>query len=121
MRILFDQGTPKPLKNYLFPHVVSTTFQMGWSTYKNGNLIAAAEAAGFDAIITTDKNLKYQQNLVKRKIAIVVLMATNWPLRVQPSVHLVQEAVAKIAPNSFIEIVFPGERGSPHSAESGLP
>ena len=106
MKILFDQGTPKPLKNYLYPHAISTAFQMGWGTQENGDLIAAAEAAGFDAIITTDKNLKYQQNLTNRKIAIIVLMVPYWPV-VQPSVQLVQDAVAKIVPNSFVEVEFP--------------
>jgi len=52
MKILFDQGTPKPLRNYLYPHVITTAFQMGWNTKANGDLIAAAEAEGFDLIIT---------------------------------------------------------------------
>jgi len=108
MKILFDQGTPKPLRNYLYPHVVTTAFQMGWNTKANGDLIAAAEAEGFDLIITTDKNIRYQQNLTKRKIAIIVLMIPDWPV-VRASVRLVQEAVDKAMPNSFCEVEFPRE------------
>jgi hypothetical protein len=86
---------------------VDTALQLGWSELKNGDLIASAEAAGFNLIITTDQSLRYQQNLAGRKIAIIVLMAANWPLRIQPSVQLVREAVAKIAPSAYIEIEFP--------------
>ena len=107
MKILFDQGTPKPLKNYLHPHAIFSAFQMGWSMRKNGDLITAAESAGFDLLITTDKNLKYQQNLGNRKIAIIVLMAPYWPV-VRPSVHLVQDAVARAAAGTYIEVEFFG-------------
>lgn len=63
MRVLFDQGTPAPLRHGLAGHQVDTAFERGWSRLENGALITAAEAAGFDALVTTDKNLKYQQNL----------------------------------------------------------
>jgi len=108
MKIIFDQGTPKALKNYLYPHAISTSFQMKWSAKKNGDLLAAAEAAGFDLLITTDKNLRYQQNLAGRKIAIIVLMVPYWP-EIRPFVQLVQDAVAKVTPSAFIEIDFPRE------------
>jgi hypothetical protein len=73
MRILFDQATPVPIRAYLERHVVSTASQQGWHTLTNGDLLTAAETAGFDVLLTTDKNLRYQQNLATRKIAIVVL------------------------------------------------
>lgn len=69
MLILFDQGTPVPLRPFLEGHVVKTAAQQGWSTLTNGRLLDAAEAAGFDLLLTTDKNLFYQQNLQNRKIA----------------------------------------------------
>jgi len=106
MKILFDQSTPRPLKNYLYPHVVTTSFQMKWGAKENGDLIGAAEAAGFDLLITADKNWKYQQNLSGRKVAIIVLMVNDWK-KIQPSVGLVQDAVAKVAAGSFIEVEFP--------------
>jgi hypothetical protein len=59
VRILFDQGTPAPLRKILAPHFVSTAFERGWAEAENGDLLAAAETA-FDAFVTTDKNLRYQ-------------------------------------------------------------
>jgi len=61
-----------PLRRYLRSHEVTTAYELGWSTLQNGFLISQAEAAGFDVLITTDKNWKYQQNLSKRSLAIVV-------------------------------------------------
>lgn len=60
MRVLFDQGTPAPLRLALTGHSVETAFELGWGTLQNGALIAAAESDGFDVFLTTDKNLKYQ-------------------------------------------------------------
>jgi hypothetical protein len=70
MRIIFDQATPVPIRPYLEGHTVRTAAQQGWDKFKNGELLAAAEAAGFDLLSTTDKNMRYQQNLAGRKIAI---------------------------------------------------
>ncbi len=63
MRILFDQGTPVPLRRFLSRHEVVTTHERGWSRLKNGELLNLAEAEGFDIFLTTDTNFKYQQNL----------------------------------------------------------
>jgi hypothetical protein len=63
VRILFDQGTPVPLRNHLPSHEVATAFELHWSTLTNGDLLLQAEAAGFDLLVTTDQNLRYQQNL----------------------------------------------------------
>jgi hypothetical protein len=73
MLVLFDQATPVPIRPYLTGHTVSTAFQQGWDKLKNGELLAAAEQAGFDLFLTTDKNMRYQQNLAARTIAIIVL------------------------------------------------
>ena len=77
MRILFDQGTPVPLRSFLATHEVSTAFEMGWSNLENGDLLRAAEGQ-FEVLITTDQNLRYQQNLSGRQLAILVLPTTNW-------------------------------------------
>ena len=61
MRILFDQGTPLPLRRVLSAHSIETAWQRGWSEISNGELLTAAELAGFDVFITTDQNLRYQQ------------------------------------------------------------
>ena len=80
MRILFDQGTPAPLRRYLAGHTVETAYERGWSNLENGRLLDAAEAESFDLFMTTDQNLSYHQDLRGRRIAIVVLLKTAWPL-----------------------------------------
>jgi len=60
MKILFDQGTPAPLRRHLLGHVVDTAYEQGWSDLTNGNLLDAAEQAGYELLITTDQNLRYQ-------------------------------------------------------------
>jgi|GEM_PF-328853 len=77
MKLLFDQGTPVPLRSHLRNHSVETAHERGWSNLKNGDLLMQAE--GFEALITTDQNLRYQQNLTKWKISVIVLLTTNWP------------------------------------------
>lgn len=78
MRILFDHGTPAPLRRALTGHTVSTTYEMGWTELDNGALLKAAET-DFEALITTDQNLRYQQNLTGQRLAILVLPTTSWP------------------------------------------
>ena len=78
MRILFDQGVPVPLRDHLRNHEVRTAYELGWSALRNGELLTRA-AAQFDALVTTDRNLKSQQNLSQVKIAILVLPTTSWP------------------------------------------
>jgi hypothetical protein len=63
MRVLFDQGTPVPIRPFLISHTVRTAAQHHWDTLKNGDLLVAAEDAGFDVFVTTDRNIPYQQNL----------------------------------------------------------
>ncbi|HEY6802214.1 MAG TPA: hypothetical protein VI306_01425 [Pyrinomonadaceae bacterium] len=104
MNILFDQGTPVPLRAYLRGHLVSTAFEKGWATLKNGELLAAAEN-NFDLFITTDKQLKYQQRLVGRKMAILVLPSTSWP-SLQALAGRIQLVVENIAAGEYIELSF---------------
>jgi hypothetical protein len=79
VRILFDQGTPVPLRKSLTQHEVTTAYERDWSRLKNGELLDAAEKQGFELLITTDSKLKYQQDLKSRRIAIVVLSTPSWP------------------------------------------
>jgi hypothetical protein len=104
VRILFDQGTPAPLRHSLAGHSVETAFELGWATLQNGALIAAAEDAGFDLFVTTDKNLKYQQNLHARSISIIVLSTTSWP-RIQSSLARVLAAIESVVPGGFAEVL----------------
>lgn len=86
MLVLFDQGTPVGIRDSLRQHTVKTANQQGWSTVLNGELLRRAEEAGFDVLLTTDKNLAYQQNLSQRKIAVVVLGQNRWSL-IQADAH----------------------------------
>lgn len=79
MRILFDQGTPVPLRQYLAGHSVETAFERGWSDLQNGDLLERAEGDGFQLLITTDQNLRHQQNLADTRLAVLVLLSTSWP------------------------------------------
>lgn len=106
MKLLFDQGTPVPLRNHLPNHIVETAYEKGWSNLKNGDLLTQAEADGFDALVTTDQNLRYQQNLSARKISVVVLLTTNWP-RIKNHIGLVVHAIEKLHAGSYEEIPFP--------------
>jgi predicted nuclease of predicted toxin-antitoxin system len=103
MNILFDQGVPAPLRDHLHDHSVATAFERGWSTLTNGQLLDAAEAAGFALMITTDRHLKDQQNLAARTIAIIVLRSTSWP-RIQRCVDAIVEAIAHVRPGEYREI-----------------
>ena len=105
MRILFDQGTPVPLRAYLVGHSVTTAHEMGWAGLDNGDLLRAAEAQ-FDALITTDQSLPYQQNLSKSPLAILALMTTSWP-RIRPHVAKVAATVNSLRPGEYRELDFP--------------
>ncbi len=106
MRVLFDQATPVPLRAHLAQHFVSTAAQQGWDKLKNGESLAVAEGAGFDVLLTTDKNMRYQQNLAGRKIAVVVLGCQQWP-QLRLHVQRVVEAVNAAAPGSYLEVDIP--------------
>ena len=103
MKVLFDQGTPVPLRRYLRLHEVATVYELAWSTLQNGALISQAEAAGFDVLVTTDRNWKYQQNLRGRRLAVVVLLSTSWP-KIQARVSAIVTAVNEAIPSSYIEV-----------------
>ncbi len=102
MRVLFDQGTPLPLRRWLSPHHVETAWQCGWAELSNGDLLTAAESTGFDLLITTDQNLRYQQNLAARRIAILVLKVANWPT-LEPHAPQIAAAVNGMKPGAFCE------------------
>jgi hypothetical protein len=106
MRVLFDQATPLPIRPYLSGHLVRTAAQQGWATLRNGDPLMAAEEAGFDILLTTDKNIRYQQNLGARKIAIVVLGQQQLP-QLRLHVQRIVEAIQAAKPGSYAEVVIP--------------
>ena len=80
MKVLFDNGTPKPIARRLIGHQVIHARQIGWHELENGELIERAEAAGYEVLLSTDENIRYQQNLAERRIALVVLGNSQWPV-----------------------------------------
>jgi hypothetical protein len=106
VRILFDQGTPVPLRRSLNGHVVATAYELGWSTVTNGDLIRLADQEGYELLITTDTNLRYQQNLRSRSIPILVLTTTSWP-RIRQVTSEIQAAVAAITAGDYQELSIP--------------
>ncbi|MEP7383858.1 MAG: hypothetical protein ABI910_19385 [Gemmatimonadota bacterium] len=87
-------------------HTVETAYERGWATLRNGELLSAAEAAGFEVLVTTDTNLQYQQNLPARRIAVVVLTSTSWP-RIRQVTARVVEAVDQAATVHYAEVAIP--------------
>jgi hypothetical protein len=106
MLVLFDQGTPVPIRPFLKEHTVQTASERGWDTLQNGELLKAAEVAGFDVLVTPDKNIRYQQNLTVRTIALVVLGNPQWPI-LRLYVDRVVAAVNAASPGSYTEVEIP--------------
>ncbi|HEX4807872.1 MAG TPA: DUF5615 family PIN-like protein [Bryobacteraceae bacterium] len=103
MRILFDHGTPAPLIPFLVGHTVTKAKDAGWDRLVNGELLKAVEQAGFEVLITTDKNMVTQQNLKGRAVAIVVLGNSQWRI-VQRHVRKIASAVNAAQSGSYTEI-----------------
>jgi hypothetical protein len=111
MRILLDEDTPRPVRRILTGHDVRTVPEMGWNGYTNGQLLSEAERAGFEALITGDRSLPYQQNLTGRNIAVIIFSTNAWPIiRTQP--QTVQRAVANVSPGTFTFATFHRPRRS---------
>jgi len=103
MLILFDHVTPKGIARCLSGHTVITAKGRGWDTLSNGELLEAAERAGFDVVVTADKNMRYQQNLESRRIALVVLGTPQWPI-VKLHLEKIAAAVNAATAGSYIEV-----------------
>ena len=103
MKLLFDQGTPAPLRNHLPEHSADTLAEKGWSEKDNGELLDLAEREGYQILVTTDQNLRHQQNLAGRRIGIVVLLANAWP-RVRQHTPEIREAISAVGPGEVVEV-----------------
>jgi hypothetical protein len=108
MLILFDHVTPRGIARFLPGHTVTKAKDRGWDTLTNGDLLAEAERAGFNVLLTADKNMRYQQNLVGRRIALVVLSTPQWPL-VRLHLDIIAAAVNAATPGSYAEVTIPYE------------
>ncbi len=110
MNVLVDECVPKPLLKLLRGHTLRTAQDLGWASTKNGRLLALAEQT-FDAFLTADHNMRYQQNLKGRRIAILVLSTNLWPA-LRPHLGLVQTALDQLEPGEFVDLAIPFEPGS---------
>jgi predicted nuclease of predicted toxin-antitoxin system len=102
MKILFDQRTPAPLRHALPGHAVSTAYELGWASLTNGDLLDAAERS-FDVLVTTDQSLPYQQNLTGRRLVVLILPTTSWPM-LKDRVRDVEAALATIEGGSVVRL-----------------
>jgi hypothetical protein len=109
VRILFDHGTPKGLARTLSVHTIATAQAEGWDALSNGALLNAAEEAGFEVLLTTDRRLRYQQNLSVRRIALVVLTGTTRWSSVRQHADRIAAVVAAATPGSCSEVEIPLE------------
>jgi predicted nuclease of predicted toxin-antitoxin system len=105
VKILLDACTPRPLRRFLPSHSVSTAQEMGWGALKNGDLLREAEGQ-FEAFISTDQNLKYQQQVVGRKLAILLLPTNDWPT-IRSKGAEVAARIATLKPGAFVELDWP--------------
>lgn len=94
------------MRRQLVGHTVDTVYELGWATLSNGVLLDKVEQAGYDVLITTDQNVRYQQNLAKRHIALVVLLSTSWP-RIRTQVSTIQAIIDAATPGTYHEIPIP--------------
>ena len=106
MRILFDHGTPSGIAPALGPHSVTEARELGWDRISNGELLEKAEKNGFDLLLTTDKNIRYQQNLAGRRVSIVVLGNSTWRV-VRLHLDRVARTVSEAQPGGYVEVEIP--------------
>lgn len=105
MKILLDHCVPKPFKHELPKHEVSTAREMGWEAVKNGKRLEQAQASGFDVVVTVDQNVRYQQNLKGRSIAVCVLFAGGITIdNLRPLVAALEELLPTVQAGKLYEI-----------------
>jgi len=103
VKVFFDECVPRPLRRLLTSHEIRTAQEMGWGRLKNGELIRRAEESGFVAFVTSDQNLRYQQNLADRQIALLILSTNYWPA-LRSQTEKIEAALAKLLPGQYLEV-----------------
>ena len=106
MKLLFDQGTPAPLRRYLSEHSVDTLAEKGWSEKSNGELLDLAERDGYEVLVTTDQSLPHQQNLARWRVGLVVLLSTDWS-QVRRRTEEIAKAIEAVRPGHAVEVPIP--------------
>ena len=104
MKLLFDQGTPAPLRKHLPGHSVDTLAEKGWSDKGNGELLDLAEHEGYHVLVTTDQSLPHQQNLAQWRVGVVVLTWTNWSV-VRLRTDEIAHAIGAVRPGQTIRVL----------------
>ncbi|WP_428491609.1 hypothetical protein [Rhodopila sp.] len=105
-RVLIDQSAPRRIAQFLTAHHVEVAYDRGWATLTNGDLLDAIEQAGFEVFVTADQNLRFQQNLRHRRVAIVVIGTNTWPVIAGNSAPVVR-AVADAKPGAVSFVPYP--------------
>ncbi len=103
MKIFFDECVPRPLRRLLPNHEILTAQEMGWGRLKNGELLRKAEENAFEVFVTSDQNLRYQQNMENRRIALLVLSTNFWP-ELKESAESIRVTIESLEPGQFVEI-----------------
>ncbi len=108
MRLLLDENLPHQMRLELPGHEVFTAAYMGWAGVENGELLRRAAAAGFDALVTNDRGLEYQQNLSELPLAVVVVLAaTNTIEAIRPAYAELLAVLGRIRPQEFAKVSAP--------------
>jgi predicted nuclease of predicted toxin-antitoxin system len=109
LRILFDKNVPVGVRRFLLKHEVHTVVEMRWpDQLENGELLKVTEQSDFDVMVTSDQNIRYQQNLTGRKLALVVLGSNIWPVVQQHGAAITAAVDAATAGSyGFIEMLLP--------------
>ena len=103
MKLLFDQGTPAPLRRYLPGHSVDTLAEKGWSEKGNGELLDLAEREGYEVLVTTDQSLPFEQNLARWQVGVVVLLSTDWS-GVRLRTRAIARAIGAVRPGRAVQV-----------------
>ena len=106
MRILLDHNVPRQLRRHLVGHEVDVVEERGWATLVNGESLDRAEEAGYEVVITADRNMRYQQNIGSRSFALIVLGVNRWPL-IEPRIEDIRTALEGIQPGEVREVPIP--------------
>lgn len=108
-RILLDENVPVAVRDQLPGFSVATVAEMGWAGLSNGELLTAAEQAGFDMIVTGDQNIPRQNDFSGSRLAVVVLGTTHWPT-VRANPQSIRDAVVRAARGTYTAVAFPRPR-----------
>jgi predicted nuclease of predicted toxin-antitoxin system len=121
LKILLDQNVPAILRRFLIGHTTIASSEIGWTELANGVLLAAAERAGFDVLVTGDKNIPRQQNLSGRRIALVILGNQRWPV-IKPDVEMIVARIGSVRAGEhvFIPVDRPALRRRPHPQKPAI-